>query len=421
MFSQPTTIINPVLDKGSKWLGLDLHYFIKGSFWLTGIQIISIISGFILSLLYARFLPKLTFGQYTYILSFISFFGSFAHPGMQTAVIRAVAQGRERILQVATKITLKWAALAALPLLGLSGYYFVKPASDLTLGLAFLICFLFAIPYWSFRFYDSYFIGKQKFNSLFSLTLLSGLISLAAISITLLFTNNILILIIAGFGSSSFSNIFFTIFTFSQTKPKSPIRSDLAFARNLNDVQIFIQLASFADKIIIAKLLGFEAVAIYTFAQLVPEQLKSFLKNFYTLSLPKLSKLSLTEKKVFLQKFGQLTLFTGFLILLSIIFISPIFKLFFPTYTESVRYAQILSLSILATPALVIKAMFEANAMISLLRWQTYPAYGLQILLLIFLTMKFHLIGAVWGIVISRSVFILTSLVLLRFFKFKNA
>ena len=67
-------MINFLLDTVSEKLELDVRYFTKGSFYLTLNQVFGIIIGTLLSIIYANHLSSTTFGQYNFVLSFVSLF-----------------------------------------------------------------------------------------------------------------------------------------------------------------------------------------------------------------------------------------------------------------------------------------------------------------------------------------------------------
>lgn len=406
--------VNRLLEKGSQIIGIDLPYFVKGSFWLTSIQAASVLSGFLLSLVYARFLPKVIFGQYAFVFSFVAIFSGLAYPGMDTAVVRAVAQSRDQIVKQASLKVLPWVLIAALPFLGLSGYYALKPEPDFVLILAFFSCFIFSLPIWSLRFYESFLVAKNRFKLLFTISLVTNVLTaLTMASVAVVFTHT-LPLVIASLTLNALLAIIFSQIVFRELNLKKPQKQDFSYARSLNDIRIFNYLAVFADKIIIGKFLGFEAVAIYTFAQLFPEQIKGFLKHFYTLSLPKLSRLNLqNKKKKFYTKLGQFFVLSLFLAG-AYAFLAPfIFKFVFPQYLESVTYSQVLSLSLVSLPALIITAFFESQTDTTSLRWQIYPTYSLQISLLFILTLKFGLWGTVAAVIFGRLFSLASGLFLL--------
>jgi len=392
----------------------NLHYYAKGSFWLILIQGLTILTGFIISFIYAHFIPQFTYGQYVYIFSLISFFGSFTHQGMDTAVLRALSQNRDQILPKALSKTFPWTLLASLPFLIIAFYHLTKSPTDSTLFKTFLLVFCLVIIYWLFRFYENFYLAKHRYSQLFILKFISQIIAIIAILTTALLTSNIFYLVLASLLSGTLVNIIFTFYTHKLLNNNDAQISDFAFANKINHLAIFTNLVYTLDKILVVKILGFEAVAIYTFAQLIPEKLKGLLKNLYTLSFMRFSE-NQTEliPKNFKIKLVQVFGLTTILVVFGVIIIKPIYELIYPQYLKSVYPAQILLLSLLATPAMILQAFFESKADVRRLNLRTYLSYALQLLLMLLLIPKFKIIGAAWAITGARLFSLVISLMLL--------
>lgn len=407
--------IDAFLSQGSNLVGIDLHYFAKGGFWLTASQVATGITGFILSIIYARFLSKQAFGQYTYVLSFVSFFAIFAYPGMDKAIVRAVAQGRDLIVKQATKKTLPWAIISALPLLALSGYYLLKPSPDPSLGKTFIIVFILTVPLWVFRFFHPYFIGSNQLKLFFLATTAHQLLSLIGLGLAAVFLKTPFFLLLVGLTIQTLLSLAFSLFSFHLLRFRQPQPHDFAYAQKMNDVIIFSNLSQYADKIILAKLLGFEAVAVYTFARIVPDQIRGVLRNISVLTLPKLSLLGPTHN--FNQFKTKLRLFVGIAGLVTLFYFlaAPfIFRVFFPAYIESIVLTRIMSLLVVSAPALVITSLFESQANIRTLRWQIYPTHILQLVLLITFSWLWGAIGTAWAVALGNVMFLLIGWIILK-------
>jgi len=78
-----------------QFLGQEDNYFLTQGSYLSIGHVISIICGFLLSIAFARFLPKEIYGQYRYILSVVAILAIFTLPGLKTAITQAVARGFE--------------------------------------------------------------------------------------------------------------------------------------------------------------------------------------------------------------------------------------------------------------------------------------------------------------------------------------
>ena len=89
MFQRLPTLLKPL----ERFLGTDVSYLVRGSFWLVIGSVASMLIGLLLSILYARYLPKETYGSYRYVLSIVSMVGIFSLPGFGTAITRSSARG----------------------------------------------------------------------------------------------------------------------------------------------------------------------------------------------------------------------------------------------------------------------------------------------------------------------------------------
>ena len=106
-------------------------------------------------------MPK-KFSVLTNIFSLIGILGLFALPGMQTALVRAVAKGKEGMLLLSAKTKFKWALIGVGACLAISGWYFFH--RNFILGSSFLIAsFLFPIPRISNLLF-SFWQGKKRFD-----------------------------------------------------------------------------------------------------------------------------------------------------------------------------------------------------------------------------------------------------------------
>ncbi len=81
-----------LLRRTERITGTDNIYLAKNSTYLILNQAVSVLNGFVLYILIARFLPQEVYGQYKYFLSLFSLFAIAALTGTETALSRAVAQ-----------------------------------------------------------------------------------------------------------------------------------------------------------------------------------------------------------------------------------------------------------------------------------------------------------------------------------------
>jgi O-antigen/teichoic acid export membrane protein len=403
------------LEIGGGWLKVDLKYFVKGSSWLLAQQTTGAVFGFLLSLIYSRFLPKQTFGQYNFVFSFIAIFGGFANPGMFTAAVRAVAQGREQIIRIASWRTFRWAILSAIPL-GLIGiYYLLKTSPDWSLAQAFFLAAVLAVPYWTFNFHNAYFIGTNQLKRMFICSLFSTMVFFAAMSYVSIFSLSVVNMVLASLGSNTLTFLIINRKIFRQLPQKKALKADLHYASKLNDVRIFAALIAFSDKIILGKLIGFEAIAIYSFSQIMPEQIKMTLKNIAVLALPKLSQTTIKgRKRRFYFNLVGYFIFCSVIAILYVLLAPTLFSLFFPTYGESVPLTRITAVTIATAPVLIVSSLFESQATIGLIRLFIYSSYAFQAVTFFVFTLIWGLMGSVLALSLTSVFSFLIALIILE-------
>ena len=82
-----------LLKWGEKYTKTDMVYLFHGGFWLTVGQVVTTLSVLALGIVFANVLPKDVYGTYKYLLAIAGIFSLFTLPGMNVALIRAVARG----------------------------------------------------------------------------------------------------------------------------------------------------------------------------------------------------------------------------------------------------------------------------------------------------------------------------------------
>jgi O-antigen/teichoic acid export membrane protein len=77
-----------------KYTRTDMVYVAKGGFWWIFGNVCVLLLSFVTMVAFSHWVPKEVFGAYQYILSTIAILSLFALPGMQSALVRAVAKGK---------------------------------------------------------------------------------------------------------------------------------------------------------------------------------------------------------------------------------------------------------------------------------------------------------------------------------------
>ncbi|MDD3711339.1 MAG: oligosaccharide flippase family protein [Patescibacteria group bacterium] len=350
MIKKIKKIIYNLLKKSEKWTKTDMIYLFKGGFWLSSGKIISSLSGLLLAIFFANLLPKEDYGTYKYILSIVGLLAIPTLSGINTALNRSIAQGNDKSFFISLKTKIKWGTLGGILSLLLAGYYYFYK-DDTTLTICFLISSLF-IPFMDpIMAYQSILIGKKKFKMLSTQNAIINTVAVLIIILVLATTRNLFAVLFSYFISHTTLRFIFLIFTLKKIKlNKNEDKSVISYGKHLSAMNIIGTISSQIDKILIFNYLGVVNLAIYSFAIVMPDQIRTFLKNINVLALPKMSQnLSLSKKDV-IKKIKTFFIILLPIIILYIILAPTIYKLFFPEYLDSIIYSQLFSISLLGIP-----------------------------------------------------------------------
>jgi len=347
-----------ILRWSERYTKTDMVYLASGGFWLVLEQAVGIALSMSLAIAFGHFASKDMYGNYKYVLSLAAMFGAISLSGLGDAMSQSVARGLDGTLVQSFKLQIKWSLPFVLLSLGASAYYGFLGNGYLASALiivAFLQPLLSALsPFAGFFF-------AQKDFARGSLSLIgTNTFTFIAMIAALFLGERAIILVGTYFLAKTIASGYF--FWKARTHARNTITDPelLHYSSHLSVMNILAAIADKFDSIIIFSLLGPVQLATYAFAGAAPEQLKGVLKNFYGLSLPKLTGRPLEELRVTLwRKILLLSLFTFACIGLYILIAPLLFRVFFPVYLDSVQYSQWYALSIVfsAIPPMLLASL----------------------------------------------------------------
>ena len=402
------------LIKLSKYTKIDLLYITKGGFWLILNQLISIISGFLLAIAFANLLPKDIYGIYKYILSLVSIIAIPTLPGINTAIVRSVAQGYEGSFIPGLKSKLQWGVLSTLISLGLSLYYFLQQNS--ALAFSFLIAAPFIPLMYSFNVYTSFWSGKKNFKLQSKYNITTQIISVFTLIFTLLLTKNIFIIILVYFLSHSTLRFLFLKLTLKKIENtnKKEDKEAIRYGKHLTFMGIVGTVGSQLDKILLWHYLGATSLAVYSLAILPPKRILELLRLVNTLALPKFSQQDSQILRKALPR--KILIFFCAALPITVIYIvsAPfLYKLFFPQYLESVFYSRIFSLTILLYGNALLTTYLNAQMKIKELYVFSFVSSITKITLMVTLVPFYKTTGVILAILLTGIInfFLLVGLI----------
>ena len=399
-----------LLRKSEKFFKTDMVYLAKGGAWLTLGQAVASLSAFLLAIAFANLLPKETYGMYKYVLSIMSILVIPTLTGINAAVTQAVARKYEGSFIPAIKTKLKWGVWGGIAGLLLALYYYAN-GND-TLAISFLITALFVPIMDTLGIYGSFLNGKKLFKHSTLYYSISRIISLAILIITIFFTNNLFLILLAYFIPWTALRLIFLLVAIKQFPPNTKEDTKtISYGKHLSLVGVAGSISTYLDNILLFHYLGAAQVAVYAFAFAPVDQIRALYKNIPTLAIPKLSNRSFKEINTILYaRLIKLTLL-GVVIALAYALIAPhLFKLLFPKYLDSIFFSQLLAIIlVLRLPLSFLAAVIQSRLNVtpeSWLYWRMAPHIIFIVTLLIFTPLY-----GIIGVIVSRIIFLIVSII----------
>lgn len=347
----------------------DSVYLAKGISWLSFNKFVSSATAFLLSLLWASHVPKEVYGEYKYFLAIVGIVSIASLNGVGSAVTQGVASlknsvASKTLLQIAKQTRMKW-ALGGGVLTWIVAAMMIHN-DDTEKGIAIALIGLTLPMIQANALYASYLNGIKAFK-IFSivstgLTLSVGVCtafliwfspvnSIAYLSGYLLF--NVLGNTIAYSYTIRAHVTHATTRTPSITQEEShEINKTITYGKKLSALDVISSGVNYLDSFFLFHYLSPAQLAIYAFAQAIPNQFKGVMKFIPVLALPKLASYDLETIKKGLPRKMFILLVVGFIFMVGYIIIAPfIYNLFYPSYQESIRPSQLFAIGFFFGPA----------------------------------------------------------------------
>lgn len=344
------------LYRGEGIFKVDMRYILRGGFWTSVSFLASLCASIAAMVAFGNLLPKENYGTYNYLLSLASSLGFLTLSGIGPGVIRAVAKRQENLLPYALKLQLRYNLLAVATISAAAFYYYAKGNSlfAISLGILAVIIPLEA----AYHIYEHILIGRKRFDTLAILSGFSSIGAAVATVLALLFTDNVLILVIT-YAATSLIPSYLAYRLITRNAPvdlpdQEEVQELRRSAFHITGAGIIGTLAQYADKLILFQVAGPVALATYGFAIAGPEKVKGLVKNWVNIALPRLAHRDISEIRYAFYKRLTLSALAGAGAALVYISLSPIFfRLLLPKYLDSILYSQAYALGLILVPALV--------------------------------------------------------------------
>ena len=380
--------------------------FINDTSWTTINQIVTIVLGILLYVIFARLTSKVFFGEYNFLNSVIAVVSIVALPGLNTSMLRSISRGMDGVYVKAVKLSFMW-SLLGIPILFLIGcyYYFfnIQIIGLVLFTAAVFFPFIYAPNNWI-----ALLQGKKRFDIFAKYSIIQSIISTSSIILAILLgPTNLIIIFLAVLTSGAATNVFFFFkcknYIENCTEEEGWIRSGYKLTFN-NFVALNYDNI---DKILIGIFLGPAELAVYVLAvSIVSAIIGSFNQIIKVISPTIFMMGKKTLKKTLKKTFPLLIILTIiFMIIIVLILPSIIILLYSQKYADSIFFAQVYCITI---PLAVIVAVLSTS-LISLGEENvlvTSTLLGLVTLIILY-TFLIPILGIIGAIISSITYYVI--------------
>lgn len=392
-----------LLRFSEKYTKVDMVYLTKGGLWMTMGNVVASASGFLLSVTFANLLPKEVYGQYKYIISMAGLFSIFTLQGMDSAITQAVAKGMDNTLMIGIKTKIKWGLFGAIISLFCSLYYFFNSNLDFTLAFLILAAFL---PFMdSFSLYNAFLTGKKEFKQITVINIISQIVSILAMIVTIFLTKHLFFILISYFAPITLLRLYFIKKIIKQiSKETNSDNKSIIYGKHLSLLSLLGTITKSIDQVIIYNFVNGAALAIYSIAVAPVKELQNIIRNIDALSFSKLAERNFGEiQKTLLIKISKLLALVIVIIVLYIFTIPYFYKIFFPQYTDSIKYSQFFSLNLLFYPFILINTALTAHMKQKELYVSNILSSIFYLIILVILTYNFGIMGVITACLLNSA------------------
>jgi len=397
-----------ILLRIEKMTGIDATYFVSNGFWVTANQIISLCGSLLVTIVFAHLLTLEQFGNYRYLVALAAFFSMFSLNSIGQSIMQTSAQGNANFFNYAIRLNL-WYSIGTVTISLTAGIYYAVNHNLLLAGGCLIIAILQPLISTHFNIF-SLLAGQKKFKeaSVFQ-TIRISIITVGSL-LTIFFTRNVLVIflvfqllqLITGYAG------------YLRFKPMRTCPAELteeirkkytSFALHQSIQNGILNIAQRLDAIVIFQYLGATQLALYAVAFIIPEQLKSMVKNVSTLLFPKYVHYSEEQFQRSIPKRSLQLFIVLCLLTFAYIILAPfVFQVLFPKYPTALFYSQLLALTIPTSALFLAQSALKAQTKSRVLYHIQISSACIKIALMLLGTYFFGILGIVYASIVSAYI-----------------
>ena len=402
-----------LLRWSERYTKTDMVYLASGTFWSNVNAAVVAGLAFLGSIMFARFLSKDAYGTYQYILSISGLLTGLTLTGMNSAVTRAVARGHEGELKHAVRFQVIAGAIPLIAGVCVALWYFFH--GNTGLGLAFAGVAIFMPLGSAYNTWAAYTGGKKLFRVGTYYGLANNIVSYGSILLAIFYSRNFLWIVFANFFFTFLSNFIIYHLVVKNIPPNNERDNEtISYGTHLSLMGILGAIAGQLDALLVFHFIGAAALAVYSFATIIPERLSGILKFIPNLMLPKLAPKDENHVRDFIWK--RLWIFLLFIAAVAGAYalVAPwLFHTFFPQYAASIPFTQIYSLSFFSLAVLIVQTVLTSLRKTKELYIYSFGQPIIKSILMVTLLYYYGIWGLLWAQMIVNFLSLIFQLILL--------
>jgi O-antigen/teichoic acid export membrane protein len=389
----------------TKKFGFDVRFYGRSFTWLSMSHASTLLRGFASTYLVALWVAPEILGQFRYILMLYGLAGIFAFTGYGSCIIKGLARGETTAVRNAIKRVLTYAPLGSIVLCIGAIDRMIHGEQDV--AVAIIVSAIAFVPYTLSSFYVNIYTGLEKIKTMSRTTIWSNVLYAIIFIAILSWSKNIIIITSAYFFIDIVIRGWMTWRAYQSIPHESTSTETYeALGRHLNGINIMHVIAESVGLILLQRFWGYTALAVFSIAMILPEQLMNLAKTMNGTILQRLSRKELNPKSLInIQRQFKTGLIVSLGIVVAYALFAPIIiPLFFPQYPSAVLPSIVYAIGLVSIPCLIGTNFFQANLDYRRI-WRYQIVFNAtQFLTSIILIPWIGNWGAIWSRVLTRTV-----------------
>lgn len=389
---------------------------VRGSVFVMLDQAVLSIAMFALTIVLTRYLSEEAYGTYRYINSVISILLLVSLVGLSTALVQAVAKGKERSIYLALKTRIMWGWLGSAIALLYAGFHYLRGEGSIALSIGLLAL---VVPFLdTFGLYAHYLYAKGKNKLAAQMGVCINVSTLIVVAFVAYLTHSFVYAVLTYFFVQLIQRSLALWLALKWVQPEGGVdESIVPFGKSLSITQGLDYLLTHVDKAIIFFMLGPVATSHFVLCIIFIEQIREVSRSFSQFvfvpmfSVHKESAARDAQRQLY--RYGVPLVVFGYGVYLLVL--PYVFKYAFPVYTEIQWLSSVYGMAIFAILGYIQISRFQAEKRVQALYVSSVGSSILYTILVALGAYYGGLVYAVYGAIIGRLAIIPITYIVSRY------